>query len=295
MHASFKLTATIAALLCSSTTFSGTAVAEPSFAVASPSHAALLIRGAANLELRLLPKDETYVLAKVTPQPRKNADDSYTGVIQIISLLQGSVERMSWTYNWRSASSEHLSPDELILYVKGGTVVCKISKQDRSAYGLQPIRLIPEQWQPFIASAFTYQRTHPISATSPKNFQEAEKLLGGPNPVLATTAFRRVIEGEKFDVSFVLDSLQSADEFQAAVYVYLLARNVNVDSVRETEMLLSRVIESVNDVTTLRGIDAALKVIVEEGRGAERGGVRLFSSSASRLHESLQVKRKMPK
>jgi hypothetical protein len=173
-------------------------------------------------------------------------------------------------------------------FAQGGCVLCRYSPATTGAAQFDAVHLLPPGWENDVKPAydvFKQDRQLFNAPGSPAQVDRLKALLSQPNSVLASMAFRSLLENRKLDPGLVRTVLTQAQGYRLAVFVYLL---LQLAPDLQLDRLIDEVDPVINSVTNLEGHKpvalaiATTRLLHPETRSSQSAAPPLMTTLRSR-------------
>jgi len=204
----------------------------------------------------------TWVVIKITPAPHSGSatvigaaidagsgklidrgtgkemtpDAARSGIIEegsweLVASLNGPAIPGRGQYSWTEplATRVHkLEAKHLYMpFAEGGCVLCRYDPAAAGSARFDSVCLIPPDWEGGVKPAYEVVKQNPqlfAAPPTPPQTDQLVRILSGDNSVVATLAFRTLLEGAQVDSERLRAALSQSKGYRRAVFVYLLMR-----------------------------------------------------------------------
>jgi hypothetical protein len=150
------------------------------------------------------------------------------------------------------------------------------------------VHLLPPGWESDVKAGYEVFKQNAqlfTAPTSPPQFDQLRRMVNGNNSVLATMAFRTLLENRRMDSGLVRSALTGSQGYRRAVFVYLLMRlspSLQLDQlIDEVDQLINRITFPEEYKPVALGI-ATARLLHPELRSPQSAGLRLNKALRSR-------------
>jgi hypothetical protein len=141
-----------------------------------------------------------------------------------IAAAEGQPRQGVYSWSEPLGISRNLTEEDLYSPFAHGGVILFRPGSEGPAHGFEDVSLVFPEWGGLIERAIAFARTQPKlfqpGPWSPEDSKAAQELLRDPNEIIATMAFRGLVERRLMDAALMRATLEAAAGHRRAILIY---------------------------------------------------------------------------